>query len=90
MMVHFPLKVLRRAVLTYCRLNKGIVNKRFVSTRVPSDECTNPTLGYMSRRDVREPRGIVRRQDAVVPGYTTKDDWGADGPFAILEFYSRR
>lgn len=49
--------------------------------RVPSDECTNPTLGYMSRRDLREPRGIVRRQDAVVPGYVTKDDWGTDGTF---------
>lgn len=47
--------------------------------RVPSDECTNPTLGHMTRRDMREPRGIVRRQEAVVPGYTTKDDWGTDG-----------
>ncbi|KAK2593756.1 hypothetical protein QQS21_008517 [Conoideocrella luteorostrata] len=61
------------------QLNKGIVDKRFASMRVPDDECTNPTLGYLSRRDIREPRGIVRRQDAVVPGYVTKDDWGTDG-----------
>ncbi|KAF5138624.1 Secreted protein [Metarhizium anisopliae] len=37
----------------------------------------------MSRRDMREPRGIVRRQDAVVPGYTTEDDWGTDGTFLL-------
>ncbi|KFG82166.1 putative calcineurin-like phosphoesterase [Metarhizium anisopliae] len=61
------------------QLNSGVVDKRFASTRIPSDECTNPTLGHISRRDMREPRGIVRRQDAVVPGYTTEDDWGADG-----------
>ncbi|KID89232.1 hypothetical protein MGU_03917 [Metarhizium guizhouense ARSEF 977] len=60
------------------QLNNGVVDKRFASTRIPSDECTNPTLGHMSRRDMREPRGIVRRQDAVVPGYTTEDDWGTD------------
>ncbi|UNI21468.1 hypothetical protein JDV02_007456 [Purpureocillium takamizusanense] len=63
------------------QLNKGPVSKRrdLVSMPVPEDECTNPTLGYMSRRDIREERGVVRRQEAVVPGYVTKDDWGTDG-----------
>lgn len=50
-----------------------------VSMPVPQDECTDPTLGYMSRRDLRETRGVVRRQETVVPGYVTKDDWGTDG-----------
>ena len=67
-------------MLHHCRLNKGPVSKReLVSMPVPQDECTNPTLGYMSRRDLREARGVVRRQETVVPGYTTQDDWGTDG-----------
>lgn len=45
----------------------------------PRDECTDPTLGYLSRRDLHEPRGVVRRQEAVVPGRVTSDDWGDDG-----------
>ncbi|OAQ95111.1 ser/thr protein phosphatase family [Purpureocillium lilacinum] len=62
------------------QLNKGPVSKRdLVSMPVPQDECTDPTLGYMSRRDLRETRGVVRRQETVVPGYVTKDDWGTDG-----------
>ncbi|KAG6003127.1 hypothetical protein E4U21_002325 [Claviceps maximensis] len=61
------------------QLNKGVVNKRSMSMRVPDDECTNPTLGYLSRRDLRHSRGVIRRQDTIVPGYTTKDDWGTDG-----------
>ena len=50
---------------------------------VPSDECTNPTLGFMSRRNMRQPRGIVRKQ-TLVPGYTTKDDFGTDGMSMFL------
>lgn len=48
---------------------------------VPQDECTNPTLGYLSRRELRskEPRGPIRRQEVVTPGYVTTDDWGSDG-----------
>ncbi|KAG5929451.1 hypothetical protein E4U53_002450 [Claviceps sorghi] len=61
------------------QLNKGVVNKRFVSTRVPDDECTNPTLGYLSQRDLRHSRGVLRRQETIVPGHVTKDDFGTDG-----------
>lgn len=46
---------------------------------VPQDECTNPTLGYMTRREMRESKGPIRRQEVVTPGYVTKDDWGMDG-----------
>jgi hypothetical protein len=46
---------------------------------LPQDECTNPTLGYMTRREMRERRGAVRRQEVVNPGYVTVDDWGTDG-----------
>lgn len=46
---------------------------------IPRDECTNPTLGYMSQRDVAETHGTVRRQEIVTPGYVTSDDWGTDG-----------
>lgn len=46
---------------------------------LPQDECTNPTSGLLTRRDLREPRGTVLRQEVVTPGYTTKDDWGTDG-----------
>ncbi|PHH73593.1 hypothetical protein CDD82_5375 [Ophiocordyceps australis] len=62
-------------------LNKGPIDKRdLVSMPVPEDECTNPTLGYSSAHDShKEPRGIVRRQQPVVPGYVTSDDWGTDG-----------
>ncbi|PHH62939.1 hypothetical protein CDD81_6572 [Ophiocordyceps australis] len=62
-------------------LNKGPIDKRdLVSMPVPQDECTNPTLGYLRAHDAhQEPRGIVRRQESVVPGYVTSDDWGTDG-----------
>lgn len=46
---------------------------------IPQDECTNPTLGYLSRREMRESHGVIRRQEVVTSGYTTKDDWGTDG-----------
>ena len=45
----------------------------------PQDECTNPTMGYLTRREMRERRGPVRRQEVITPGYVTKDDWGTDG-----------
>ncbi|GAO14074.1 uncharacterized protein UV8b_06472 [Ustilaginoidea virens] len=67
------------------QLNQGAVAKRYVSMSTPDDECTNPTLGYMNSgdaresRDMHESRGVVRRQQVVTPGYTTKDDWGTDG-----------
>ncbi|KAM4055274.1 hypothetical protein HRG_006070 [Hirsutella rhossiliensis] len=62
------------------QLNRGPADKRhLVSMPTPRDECTDPTLGFMSRRDLRETRGVVRRQEAVVPGYATSDDWGDDG-----------
>ncbi|KAF4510344.1 hypothetical protein G6O67_002237 [Ophiocordyceps sinensis] len=62
------------------QLNKGPADKRhLVSMPAPRDECTDPTLGYMTRRDLREARGVVRRQEVVVPGYATSDDWGDDG-----------
>ncbi|KND92269.1 Uncharacterized protein PB2B2.06c, partial [Tolypocladium ophioglossoides CBS 100239] len=62
------------------QLNKGAASKReLASMAVPRDSCTDPTLGYLSRREQREERGVVRRQEAVVPGYVTSDDWGTDG-----------
>lgn len=63
------------------RLNSGIVDKKrsLSSMALPQDECTNPTLGYMTRREMRERRGAVRRQEVVNPGYVTVDDWGTDG-----------
>ncbi|POR39355.1 Uncharacterized protein TPAR_00423 [Tolypocladium paradoxum] len=61
-------------------LNKGFNGKRdLVSMAVPRDSCTDPTLGYLTRREMREFRGVVRRQEVVVPGYVTSDDWGTDG-----------
>ncbi|KJZ77027.1 hypothetical protein HIM_03348 [Hirsutella minnesotensis 3608] len=62
------------------KLNSGPADKRdLVSMPVPRDSCTDPTLGYLSRRDLREGRGVVRRQEPVTPGYVTSDDWGLDG-----------
>lgn len=63
------------------RLNAGVVDKKrsLYSMEMPQDECTNPTLGYMTRREMRERRGVVRRQEVVNPGYVTSDDWGTDG-----------
>lgn len=46
---------------------------------VPQDECTNPTMGNLTPREMRERRGPVRRQEVITPGYVTKDDWGTDG-----------
>lgn len=48
------------------------------------DECTNPSLGYMTRRELREPRGVTRRQETVTSGYVTSDDWGNDGMYSFL------
>lgn len=28
---------------------------------------------------MRESHGVIRRQEVVTSGYTTKDDWGTDG-----------
>ncbi|ODA82598.1 hypothetical protein RJ55_01105 [Drechmeria coniospora] len=62
------------------KLNLGPVAKRELASMAnPLDSCTDPSLGYLSRRDMRETRGVVRRQEIVVPGYTTTDDWGTDG-----------
>ncbi|PNY23455.1 Uncharacterized protein TCAP_06593 [Tolypocladium capitatum] len=62
------------------QLNGGPASKRdLTSMPVPRDSCTDPTLGFVSRRELRESRGVVRRQETVVPGYVTSDDWGTDG-----------
>ncbi|KAM3562338.1 hypothetical protein ARSEF4850_002819 [Beauveria asiatica] len=63
------------------QLNNGRADKRsdLVSMAAPQDECTNPTMGYLTRREMRERRGPVRRQEIITPGYVTKDDWGTDG-----------
>lgn len=50
---------------------------------MPQDECTNPTLGYLTRREMREHYGPIRRQEVVTPGYVTKDDWGTDGDDSV-------
>jgi hypothetical protein len=46
---------------------------------VPRDSCTDPSLGYLSRREMQQGHGVVRRQEIVTPGYVTSDDWGTDG-----------
>ena len=63
------------------RLNAGGAEKRsdLASMAMPRDVCTDPELGYLSKREYEENRGISRRQETVVPGYVTKDDWGTDG-----------
>ncbi|OAA76380.1 ser/Thr protein phosphatase family [Akanthomyces lecanii RCEF 1005] len=63
------------------QLNNGRADKRsnLVSMAAPQDECTNPTMGYLTRREMRERRGPVRRQEVITPGYVTRDDWGTDG-----------
>lgn len=62
------------------RLNNGPVSKRnLVSMPIPRDTCTDPTLGYLTRREMRQNHGIVRRQETVTSGYVTTDDWGTDG-----------
>ncbi|KAH6604232.1 hypothetical protein Trco_007678 [Trichoderma cornu-damae] len=62
------------------KLNKGPVNKRHLATMpVPRDSCTDPSLGYLTRREMRESHGVVRRQEIVTSGYVTTDDWGSDG-----------
>ncbi|PTB36439.1 hypothetical protein M441DRAFT_61918 [Trichoderma asperellum CBS 433.97] len=43
------------------------------------DSCTDPSLGYLTRREMRQNHGVVRRQEAVTSGYVTTDDWGTDG-----------
>ncbi|KAK5989115.1 Secreted protein [Cladobotryum mycophilum] len=62
------------------QLNAGPVSRRDLATMpLPHDECTDPSLGHLSTRDLRKPRGVVRRQQTVTSGYTTSDDWGTDG-----------
>ena len=67
------------------RLNGGGIDKRddLVSMPLPRDECVDPVLGELTRRDTRsEPRGVTRRQETITPGYTTKDDFGDDGRYS--------
>lgn len=54
----------------------------------PHDECMNPSLGYMQARDLQEPRGVVRRQQTLVPGYVTTDDFGSDGKISASRLTS--
>ncbi|KAL7947301.1 Metallo-dependent phosphatase-like protein [Trichoderma barbatum] len=62
------------------KLNKGPVSKRDLATMpVPRDSCTDPSLGYLTRREMRQSHGVVRRQEVVTSGYATTDDWGSDG-----------
>ncbi|CEJ93230.1 hypothetical protein VHEMI08838 [[Torrubiella] hemipterigena] len=63
------------------QLNKGPIAKRndLASMRFPEDDCTNPAAGLLTRREMRQPRGAVLRQEIVTPGYTTTDAWGTDG-----------
>jgi hypothetical protein len=62
-------------------LNGGGIDKRdeFAYVPLPRDECVDPTLGYLSRRDSREQHGVTRRQETITPGYITTDDFGDDG-----------
>lgn len=46
---------------------------------IPRDSCTDPSLGYLTRREMRQSHGVVRRQEVVTSGYATTDDWGTDG-----------
>ncbi|KAM0453973.1 hypothetical protein ACHAO4_004721 [Trichoderma viride] len=46
---------------------------------VPRDSCTDPSLGYLARREMQQGHGVVRRQETVTSGYVTTDDWGTDG-----------
>jgi hypothetical protein len=43
------------------------------------DGCADPDIGFLSGGGELKPRGIVRRQTTVVPGYVTTDDFGTDG-----------
>ena len=66
------------------QLNAGGANKRetLASVPLPRDTCVNPILGPVERRDESEILGVSRRQAVtLVPGYTTKDDFGTDGRF---------
>ncbi|KAM0515744.1 hypothetical protein ACHAPE_005823 [Trichoderma viride] len=63
------------------------LNKPSPSTRddnlatmpIPRDSCTDPSLSYLSRREVQQGHGVVRRQETITSGYVTTDDWGTDG-----------
>lgn len=64
------------------KLNAGRVDKRegLASMSLPRDECVDPTLGYLARRNSRDMSpGVVRRQEFMTSGYVTSDDWGTDG-----------
>lgn len=62
------------------RLIQGRVLRRDLETMsVARDDCMDPMLGYMDPSEGVQSHGVVRRQEAVVPGYVTTDDWGTDG-----------
>lgn len=64
------------------RLNKPHLSTRddnLATMPIPRDSFTDPSLGYLTRREMRQNHGVVRRQEIVTPGYTTTDDWGTDG-----------
>ncbi|KAL7930964.1 Metallo-dependent phosphatase-like protein [Trichoderma chlorosporum] len=63
------------------KLNQGPVAKRddLATMPIPRDSCTDPSLGYLTRREMRQSHGVVRRQEVVTSGYATTDDWGTDG-----------
>jgi hypothetical protein len=54
------------------------------------EDCADPSIGFINT-DLK-PRGIIRRQTAVTPGYLTTDDFGSDGddtPHSKIPSYSQ-
>ncbi|KAI1432646.1 ser/Thr protein phosphatase family [Xylaria sp. CBS 124048] len=63
--------------------NKGVSGKRSLGYMPLEPEiCADPAVEplHMIKRHIDGPVGVTRRQVVdLVPGYTTKDDWGTDG-----------
>ncbi|KOS18779.1 Uncharacterized protein ESCO_001262 [Escovopsis weberi] len=55
-------------------------SKRDQQAAVPltPDACTDPSFASLQTRDLMDVE-IVRRHEALTPGYNTTDDWGNDG-----------
>ncbi|PMD65487.1 uncharacterized protein K444DRAFT_703282 [Hyaloscypha bicolor E] len=57
------------------------------------DSCMDPIIGFITEeKGELKARGHTRRQTVVIPGYTTKDDFGTDGddtPHSKIPSYSQ-
>jgi hypothetical protein len=57
------------------------------------DSCMDPIIGFITEeKGELKARGHTRRQTVVIPGYTTKDDFGTDGddtPNSKIPSYSQ-